>query len=194
MKRKGELTRESILSAAQNLANAKGFGATSINDLLAATGLSKGSLYFHFSDKQSLGLAILEKARDDFYTFLTASLTGDTPGACLENFFRQVLSTHLAKGFVGGCLWGNTALEMSDSDTGFASVVEHVFDEWVAEIEKKVAAAQKRGEVRGDIPALALAVHIVATIEGGIMLSRLKKNVQPMRQCLETLREMLKLA
>jgi TetR/AcrR family transcriptional regulator, transcriptional repressor for nem operon len=194
MKTKGELTREAILSAAQKLANTKGFGATSINDLLAATGLSKGSLYFHFPDKQSLGLAILEKAHDDFRIFLTASLTGNTPGTCLENFFHQVLSQHLAKGFVGGCLWGNTALEMSDSDTSFASVVEHVFDEWAAGIEEKVAAAQRSGDVRSDIHAKALALHIVATIEGGIMLSRLKKNEQPMRYCLETMREMLKLA
>jgi TetR/AcrR family transcriptional repressor of nem operon len=193
MMSKGELTREIILSAAQKLVNYKGFGATSVNDLLAATGMSKGCLYFHFPDKKSLGLAILEKAHGDFRVFLTESLTGDTPGACLENFFRQALAKHLATGFVGGCIWGNTALEMSDSDASFAAITEKHFDEWIGEIEEKVATAQQAGEVRNDILAKALAVQIVASIEGGIMMSRLKKDERPMRECLETLRVTMEL-
>jgi TetR/AcrR family transcriptional repressor of nem operon len=193
MKTKGEISREAILNSATRLINAKGFGATTINDLLSATGMSKGSLYFHFPDKKYLGLAILEKAHGDFLAFLNASLIGDSAGACLENFFHQALDKHLATGFVGGCIWGNTALEMSDSDASFAAFTEKHFDEWIGIMEEKVAAAQRAGELRRDIPARVLAGHIVATIEGGIMLSRLKKDERPMRECLETLRITLEL-
>jgi TetR/AcrR family transcriptional repressor of nem operon len=185
---KGEITREAILNSATAFINLKGFRATSINDLLAVTGVSKGSLYFHFPDKKSLGLAILEKAHADFLAFLTKYLSGDTPGECLENFFNQALAKHLATGFVGGCIWGNTALEMSDIDTSFATITEKHFDEWIGKIEEKVAAAQLTGEVRNDILAKVLAVQIVATIEGGIMMSRLKKDECPMRECLDALR------
>jgi TetR/AcrR family transcriptional regulator, transcriptional repressor for nem operon len=167
MKTKGEITRESILDSATKLINTKGFGATTINDLLAATGMSKGSLYFHFPDKKSMDLAILGKAHDEFLVFLTASLTGDSPGACLKNFFNEALAKHLAAGFVGGCIWGNTALEMSDVDASFTAVTEKHFDEWIGVMEEKLAAAQQAGEVRSDLPAAALAVQTVATIEGG---------------------------
>ena len=185
---KGEITREAILNSATAFINLKGFRATSINDLLAVTGVSKGSLYFHFPDKKSLGLAILGKAHADFLAFLAISLSGDTPGECLKNFFHQALAKHLATGFVGGCIWGNTALEMSDIDTSFATITEKHFDEWIGKIEEKVAAAQLTGEVRNDILAKVLAVQIVATIEGGIMMSRLKKDECPMRECLDALR------
>jgi TetR/AcrR family transcriptional repressor of nem operon len=191
MKSKGEITRESILNSATGLFNTRGFSATTINDLLTACGISKGSLYFHFPDKKSLGLAILEKAHDDFLAFLAASLTGDTPGECLANFFHRALAKHLATGFVGGCIWGNTALEMSDSDESFAAIAERHFDLWIGLIGDKVAAAQLTGEVRNDLPAKVLAVQIVATIEGGIMISRLKKDERPMRECLEALRTTL---
>lgn len=193
MTAKGELTKRKILEIATSLVNRKGFGATTIQDVISATGLQKGCIYFHFPDKDALCLAILEKAREDFLQFLESALSGDSPGASMENFFRQAVEKHLAAGFIGGCIFGNTAIEFSDTDSRFAAVIERVFDEWLAMISRTVSAAQDAGEVRSDIPATALALHIVATIEGGIMLSRLKKNEKPMKKCLDTVRTFLQL-
>ena len=191
MKSKGEATRSRILATARNLINTKGFTATTINDLVEATGTQKGGIYFHFDGKESLGLAVLEEARLEFMEFLSTALEGDTPLARLEGFFRSALDKHLATGFVGGCIFGNLALEMSDLDARFAGVIERVFDEWVAILEDVIAAAQASGELRTDFSPESLAVQIVATIEGGIMLSRLKKKEEPMRQCIEILRRTL---
>ena len=90
MKSKGELTKEKILVEATRLVNQRGFEATSINDLVAATGLKKGCLYFHFSGKDELALAILEKAKSDFDEFLNFALAGTTPGECIDRFFQGV--------------------------------------------------------------------------------------------------------
>jgi TetR/AcrR family transcriptional repressor of nem operon len=108
MATKGDITREKILKAARNLFNTKGFGATSINDLVNASGLQKGSIYFHFPGKDAIALTVLEEASNSFMAFLADSLTGESPGLCLENFFRNVMEKHLATGFVGGCIFGNT--------------------------------------------------------------------------------------
>lgn len=189
---KGEATREKILETAAELIHRKGFGATSINDLLGATGLKKGSLYFHFSGKDALGLAILEKARDGFLTFLDASLSGATPGEQLDSFLSKVMKTHKRTGFVGGCIFGNTALEMGDTESGFAGFIEKVFEEWVGRLRTVVAAAQDSGEVRSDLSADVLAGHMVAAIEGGIMLARLKKDEKPLRDALTAIRALLK--
>lgn len=191
MQSKGEATRKKILAAARECITTKGFDAASINDIVEATGMKKGSLYFHFNSKESLALAVLEEARFEFMDFLAQSLVGDTPGAKLENFFRSALDKHIATGFVGGCIFGNSALEMSDCNPQFAKTIEQVFDEWVEILKEIVAAAQDVGELRTDFSAKDLAVQIVATIEGGIMLSRLKKNEESMRQCLEILRQTL---
>lgn len=193
MKSKGEHTREKILEAARELFNAKGFNATTISDLVEATGMQKGSLYFHFSGKDEIAREVLADATDEFMRFLGEALCGDNPGARIDNFFRCALDKHLASKFVGGCIFGNTALEMSDSDPEFAGAIDRVFDKWTSMVASTVADAQQKKRIRTDIDSEALARHIVATIEGGIMMSRLKKDERPMRECLDTLRTTLAL-
>ena len=188
MKSKGEITRGKILDVARELFNSKGFGATTINDLVEATGMQKGSLYFHFSGKDAIAREVLKEAAVEFMAFLGTALSGDTPGESLDNFFCCALEKHLATGFVGGCIFGNTALEMSDSNPEFAGMIEQVFEKWIGKVTSVVAAAQRNSQLRTDIPGEALAKQIIATIEGGIMLSRLKKDERPMRECLDTLR------
>jgi TetR/AcrR family transcriptional repressor of nem operon len=191
MATKGEMTKQKILDDAAKIFQRKGFGATSINDLLSATGVTKGNLYFHFPGKETVGIAVLQQESERFMRFLDEALTGSTPAACLDNFFRMALSKHQKTGFVGGCLFGNTALEASDTFPVYAQMVATVFDEWTGKIQRKVADAQALGLIRQDLPAEQLAQMIVATIEGGIMQSRLQKSAVPMTRCLDTLRTVL---
>jgi TetR/AcrR family transcriptional repressor of nem operon len=153
--------------------------------------MKKGSLYFHFPGKDALGLAILEKARCGFLEFLDASLTGATPGECLDNFLARVVETHKGTGFVGGCIFGNIALEMGDTESSFAPFIEKVFKEWVEKLQAVVTAAQASKEVSCGLSADVLACHIVAVIEGGIMLARLKKDEKPLRDALTAVRALL---
>ncbi len=187
MQTKGDLTREKVLSQATRLFHQKGFGATSISDVIAATGLKKGSLYFHFDGKDALVLAILEKAKEEFFKFLDLSLSGKTPGASLRNFFKGVLEKQKSSGFVGGCIFGNTALEMSDKDDRFSTFIKEVFKEWVEKLQRVISDAQASGEVRNDLSAYFLARHVVSTLEGCIMLARLEKNEKMFKDCLKSL-------
>lgn len=188
---KGELTREKIIREARQIVNRKGLMDTSISDIISATGLKKGSLYFHFSGKNALSLAVLEKSRDEFLKFLDLSLVGSTPGDRLDNFFNEVIRFHKSAGFIGGCIFGNTALEMSDKDKRVSAFIEKVFAEWAGKIQKVVKAAQKSKQVRNDIPAGILACNIIAGIEGGIMLARLGKNKKPLKDCLNSMKTLL---
>jgi TetR/AcrR family transcriptional repressor of nem operon len=185
---KGDKVKEHILRKASKVFQRRGFRATSVNDLIVATGVKKGSLYFHFPGKRGLALAVLQKERDEFQQFLHESLTGSTPRERLEGFFDAALAKHRKKRFVGGCLWGNTALEMSDEDSQYARVVIEVFDMWTALIDTVIADGQKEGQIRSDLSSHVLAHQVIASIEGGIMLSRLSKTDIPFRACLDGLR------
>ncbi len=187
-KSKGVLTKEKLLAEAARLVHKRGFDATTINDLVKATGLKKGCLYFHFSGKDELSLAILEKARSDFFAFLDSILAGKTPGDCLNNLFKGILDAQRDAGFSGGCIFGNTALEMSDKDKRLSAFVSKVFEEANEKVRKIVKAAQVSGQVRTDVPSGTLARHIVMAVEGGIMLARLEKSGKPLRDCLDSLR------
>jgi TetR/AcrR family transcriptional regulator, transcriptional repressor for nem operon len=193
MASKGELTRAKIIDQATQVFHRKGFLSTTINDLLAATGTTKGNLYFHFSSKEDVAAEVLRQAHEGFRHFLESSLDGPTPGAKLDNFFRQALERNRSKGFVGGCLFGNTALEASDNAPQLAALVAEVFSEWIGTLQEIIAAAQATGEVRCDLPAADLAGFVVSALEGAIMLSRLNKREEPLAGVLNTLRSMLDL-
>lgn len=193
MTSRGELTKKRILSEATRLFHQKGFGATSINDILSATGLKKGSLYFHFASKEEIGVAVLERASDEAIRFIDSNLVGASPGECLCHYLEAVFHRHETLKFVGGCIFGNTALETGDSDESYGRIVGTLFSTWISKLEEVLAAAQKTGEVRDDLPANMLAHHVISAIEGGIMLARLQKDGRPLRICLDSLGGLLDL-
>ncbi|WP_029918117.1 TetR/AcrR family transcriptional regulator [Pelobacter seleniigenes] len=193
MSTKGDLTRSKILANASQVFQRKGILATTVTDLLNATGTTKGNLYFHFSSKEDIGLEVLQKAHAAFNSFLDEALTGPTPGAALEHFFAGVLERNLAKGANGGCIFGNTALEAADTAPRFARLVQHVFNDWISRLESMVAAAQQRGQIRRDLPPVELAELIVETIEGAIMQARLQQETGPLARALNALRVVLEL-
>ncbi len=191
MTSKGELTKQKIVAEATKLVQKRGFEATSMSDLVEATGLQKGCLYFHFTGKDELLLAILEKSKADLFRLVDAALQGKTPADKLENFLQGVLDYQKSMDFSGGCIFGNIASEMSDKDKRVAAFVRGLFDEWIEKIREVVQAAQKTGTVTKDIPADLLARHIIMVLEGGIMLSRLEKSEKPLRDGLKSLKIML---
>ncbi len=194
MPAKGERTREKVMNEAARLFHQQGFGATSINDIIAATGLKKGSLYFHFQGKDDLALAILERSRVDFIAFLDVLLDGSSPGEALRNFFQGVLKKNLDSGLVGGCIFGNTALEMGDKDPRYTDLIRKVFLEWVDKLEGVIREAQSTGEVRNDLSAQLLARQVVSMIEGCIMFAKVDKDKGSFRNCLKGLEIMIGLS
>jgi TetR/AcrR family transcriptional regulator, transcriptional repressor for nem operon len=188
MKTKGEMSKAKILEVARGLFRAKGFNATTISDLVDATGMQKGSLYFHFSSKEAIALEVLKEETESYILFLKKSLNAENGGQAIDTYFSSVLDKHKSRGFIGGCLFGNTALEMSDNDPLMAGEINKVFDEWTEIVAKAVTKAQQSNQIRADMSNEVLARHIVATIEGGIMMSRLKKDQSPLKECLDALR------
>jgi TetR/AcrR family transcriptional repressor of nem operon len=188
---KGEMTRARVIEQAGTLINRKGFSNTSTNDIVEATGVKKGNLYFHFPSKENLGLSILEKAQEDFFLFLEDSLQGESPLEKIFNFFDAALEMHRRKKFVGGCIFGNTALEMGDANIRFSKKIHGVFRKWTAILTDLLVEATEMGELKTDISPEILAKHIVATIEGGIMLSKVSKKEDDLRDCLQSLRILL---
>lgn len=187
MRPKGENTRDKILEVATSLINQKGIGATTIQDIASALDMKKASLYFHFKDKDEICCAVFENARENFRGFLENALTGDTAAERLDSFLSKAFAKHQATNFTGGCIFGNSALETSDSNSRFAAIIRSVFDDWSTILCTTIEAAQAEGQVRDDVPASLLSTQVIATIEGAIMLSRLYKDERLMRDCLAML-------
>jgi TetR/AcrR family transcriptional regulator, transcriptional repressor for nem operon len=188
---KGIRTRERVLAGATEIIHRQGFSGTSIHDLIRETGVKKGNLYHYFSSKEEMGLEVLTRARDDFFTFLEKSLQGDRPSARLANHFGAIVRYHESRNLVGGCIFGNTALEMSDRNETYRAVIHGVFEEWRRRIREVLESAVRSGEVRKDLDPESMARHIVATVEGGIMVARASRNPEDLKACLAVLAVLL---
>ncbi len=189
--KKGEKTRDHILKTTRAILVANGFHNTSISDIIKATGVKKGNLYYHFASKEDLGLAVLQDAKEEFFKFLSQSLQGDSPCAKVINSCQAIFAEQGKNNFVGGCLFGNAALEMSDCNPHFSEVLQEVFSSWVAELDRHLAADGVDCSLRGNVSPRVLAKTIVATIEGGIMMSRVSKDQADLDDCLAVIAAMV---
>lgn len=165
-----ELREDSIRrlsEAAFALFVAKGYHATSLDEIARAAGLTKGSIYFYFNSKQRLLLGLLDDARDavvapllDHVNQIEGSATDKIAG-----FFR-FSSLH------GGieqpqkllCLI-KTSIEFRDSDDAISKRIVEIYDEIYSTLEVILEAGKKRGEI-GSTPVKELASMIVATNDG----------------------------
>ncbi len=191
MNEKRTLTKEKIIEITAELVNKKGIQATSISDILKATGLTKGGLYFHFPNKESIIMSVLERAKIQLYDFLNNSLIGDSPEKQLNNFFEKVLERQRQRKFIGGCIFGNVSLEMSDKNNNYSEFVQDVFNGWINKLKIIIEEGQKKAQINKILSPENLAQFIVATIEGGIMLSRLKKDEEPLKDCIESIKNFI---
>jgi TetR/AcrR family transcriptional regulator, transcriptional repressor for nem operon len=190
-KSKGESTKDHILKTTRHLFTTQGFRTTRISDIIEATGVKKGNLYYHFPSKEELGLAVLLDAQEEFQGFLDGSFQGNSPIDKILNSCDTLLSFLQEHDFVGGCLFGNTALEMTDSNSKFAKIIQEVFDYWTGKIEHELRAGKADGSFISPIPIASLATTVVATIEGGIMMSRVSKGKNGLADCVVILKAIL---
>ena len=170
-------TRSRIIEAAMELFRAKGYGSTSIADILSRTQLNSGSLYHFFPGKQDLLLAVLEAYRDGIEPMLLAPAWGDEPDP-VERVFKLLA---LYRGLLlqtectYGCPIGSLALELHDADPVVRERLGQNFTNWVAAVRRCYEAAADRFPPGTDFQALA--EFTLTVMEGGVMQARTHRDV-----------------
>lgn len=188
---KGEKTRDHILKATRKILVSQGFHNTSISAVIEATGVKKGNLYYHFASKEELGLAVLEDAKEEFFSFLAKALAGKNPIEKIINSCKAICAEQEKNNFVGGCLFGNTALEMADSNQKFSGVIQEVFHRWTGLLAAHLDEARQAGLLPAATQPQLLAKTVVATLEGGIMMSRVSKDKEDLNDFLTAITGLL---
>src|SRR5690242_19832109 len=124
MARPQEFETTEVLRNAMYVFWSKGFEATSLNDILTATGLSKSSLYATFGDKRELFLAAFEAYRKERLRHLHRILNDRQPARlAIEDFFRQVLAHSQDETRGCGCMTANEAVELAPHDANIQQLV-----------------------------------------------------------------------
>ena len=173
--RHSERTRECVLQAAFREVYRFGFQSASVDRILAATGVTKGALYYHFKSKAALGYAIVEEiiAPDVHRTWVRPLQQGRDPIDALIGIVRgiSVRPRHVR----GGCPLNNLAQEMSSLHRGFRKRLESVFQTWQQGVASALRVGQADGSVRRDLDPAETAGFLIAMVEG---YGSLAKNAQ----------------
>ena len=172
-------TRQRIVEAAMELFWLKGYGSTSIADILSRSQVNSGSLYYFFPGKQDVLIAVLEAYRDGIRPMLLEPAWDgvDDPiervFALLGRYRSALIETECSY----GCPIGSLALELHEPDPPVRELMAANFRGWVDEVEACFQQARNRFPNGTDMRPLAeLALNVM---EGGVMQARTFRDIGP---------------
>ncbi|RJP30870.1 MAG: TetR family transcriptional regulator [Actinobacteria bacterium] len=180
---KGEKTRRRIVGHATLLMYERGYAKTTIDDVIAVAGVTKGSFYFHFASKEELGYAVIENATQHILGSMRESLVRPdlTPYERIEFMLEGIQGIVEAADCSRGCILGNLALETSNLSEGFRERIARAFRSWSELIACELEEMKEAGEVPPDFDCAAYADFAISALEGGIMISKVTRDPTPMR-------------
>ena len=171
-------TRDRIVHAAMRLFWEKGYGSTSIADILREAGALSGSLYHFFPTKQDLLVAVLEAYRQGLYPMLLepAWQGVEDPIERVFALLARYRSALIETDCFYGCPIGSLALELHEPDPAVRELLAANFDGWVEAITRCLDDAGDR--LPSGIDRRELAQFALTTMEGGVMQSRTYRTTQ----------------
>jgi TetR/AcrR family transcriptional repressor of nem operon len=186
---KAEATKTRIIEQAAALFNQQGYAGASMADLMAVTGLQKGGIYNHFASKDELALAAFDFAANQMRQQFMGALKGKRHAVdrllALLSIYDHLLDNPPVP---GGCPILNTAVESDDTHPALRERAQWAMDSWQDLIQRIVGKGILRGELRPSITPDTVATILIATIEGGVMLSKLYGDGSYLERSLDHLR------
>lgn len=166
--------KEQILAAGAELLRRRGYHATGINDVLKLTGISKGSFYNFFTNKEDFGQQAISWYGRRQLAYIRAFLRDPnySPLVRLKRFYQEIIDVNQSEHFENGCLVNNLSLELAGQMPGLAHNLDHQFSQWVHEIAHCIREGQELGEISQAYSATELADFLHTTSYG--VLSRMK--------------------
>jgi TetR/AcrR family transcriptional repressor of nem operon len=186
-------TREKLLDAAQELMLAKGFTATSVDEVCDAAGLTKGSFFHYFESKEHLGRVVAER-----YCTAAQQRFEAAPFRRLEDPVDRVLGfidyllERARSSMFRGCLLGTFVQELSQTHPGIRSVCAAGFEGLADFLKQDLVQAKRHAAARARWAPQGLAEHMIAVMQGAIILAKAKQDLTVVEESLGHLKEYLK--
>lgn len=155
----------------------KGFSAVSIDEMLSAARMPKGSFYHYFASKEAFGMALIDAYADYFARKLDRCFEdeGRPPLDRLRAFFADAKAGMARFGYRRGCLVGNLGQEMGTLPEPFRDRLVAVFRDWEALLARCLSAAQSAGQIAPEADCDWLARFFWIGWEGAVLRAKLER-------------------
>ncbi len=188
-------TKERLLDAAQSLMLADGFSATSVEDICAKAKVTKGSFFHYFESKDVLGQVLLQRfceAGDQLHRSLCG--TERDPLKRVYNYLDGMIRLSKDPVMGKGCLLGMFTQELCDSSPAMRQQCATGFEAWAVHFGEELARAKARYAPQASFHPKELAEHLIAIMEGSLIVSKahgsrqvIAQNLRHYKRYLQTL-------
>jgi AcrR family transcriptional regulator len=174
-----------MVAAAAELMHVHGVAATSVEDILAASGTGKSQFYHYFADKEALVRAVLrhhvERSLRDEVEVLARLDRWSGIAAWLD----LVATRHEARDLAGGDPLGSLAAELADGSQAVRADLTEAFRIKQRFLRKGLTVMKERGELRADADPEALSAFATAAVQGALLLSTIQRDAAVLRTVLD---------
>lgn len=159
---------------------ASGFHGTTVDAILEASGIPKGSFYHHFGSKDAFGLAVLDRYMHIQLDALARWADDDALSTTdkLTRYFTELCETFVRSGFQRACLAGKFSTELAANSDSFREQLGKSLIVWNSALSDLLRHGQQRGDVRTDRSPEQLAHSILALIQGAFVLALSARDTQ----------------
>ncbi|WP_344174088.1 TetR/AcrR family transcriptional regulator [Kribbella lupini] len=185
--RKGQATRERIVAAASRLMLDQGVARTTVEDIQGAAAVSPSQLYHYFPGKNALVLAVIEYQTGQVLDAQCQGLDTLDNFDALGNWRDLMVGILTATQCAGGCPLGSLASDLSESDPVARVQLANAFQMWESLIQDGLTRMQDRGELSRSADTAQLAVAMLAAVQGGLLLSQVRRSPDPLIKSVDTM-------
>lgn len=189
---KSDQTKIFILKNIAPLFNVKGYQGASISDITIATGLTKGSIYGNYANKDEVALAVFEYNIQKLESLFETQLARQNTAKNKLLVYADVYDGYNRAAFPeGGCPILNTAVEADDTHPALKNKAAAALNNWKNNICKIIEEGKLNKEINKSTDVEKTALGIIAMIEGGIMIAKLTGKASYRQAITETLKTII---
>lgn len=161
---KASSTRLAILQKAFDLIYTKGYQTTSIDDILATTKVTKGAFYYHFKNKDEMGLAMINELMKPALTgsFILPLQKDENPVTAIYDLMHNLLMKNDFLKVEYGCPAANFTQEMTPWNADFSKVLNELTQQWLKVMAASIEQGKAKGFIRRDINARQATLFIMS--------------------------------
>jgi TetR/AcrR family transcriptional repressor of nem operon len=179
--RPGRATRARIVAAAAELVAERGVGATSLDDVIKRAHASKSQLYLYFDDRAALMRAVAQATCDAVMDTQADVLAGFDSLAGIKRYLDAQIALQIERQARGGCPIGSLAGQLAERDEGARLALADGFERWEHGLQHGLETIAARGELREDADPSLLAKQTLAILQGGLLLTQLRRDPGELR-------------
>jgi TetR/AcrR family transcriptional repressor of nem operon len=191
--RKGRATRERILQAAAELVAEKGAAGMSLDDVRARTGASRSQLYHYFENRDDLVRTVVDITTDAVIDVQGDLLHHLDTWTAIDRWFDSLVQLQVDRQARGGCPIGSLAGQLAERDAGARAAIAAGLERWETHLRDGLVRMQARGKLRNDADPAELASATMASIQGGLLLTQVRRDPHQLRIALDAARANLRL-